>query len=207
MPAVTQIDEDYARLVRALPENPYIDAGLRGFILNTARREYWRVCELCDLSDLVQDGVMLAWKCYQRYVLPRTDLTGSKGDRRWFQALVKTSFMNHISSLAAKHKGVSVRPAADFAALAEDGDAYDVLEQNAPPAPELGTLAALLAQAPRELLELVRLLAGDGKEALSFLRKGRAGRETTNEYYCRLLNVNPRERDLLKELREHFGNV
>lgn len=197
-------DDDVSCLVRSLPQNVYLDAGLRGFILNTAKREYWRVAELCDLADLVQDGVMIAWKCHSRYVAPRTDLTGSKGDRRWFQALVKTSYMNHIASLSTKHKGVSVKSASEF--LTDDSD-DDILERNGATAPELGTLGAMLAQAPWELLELIRLLAGDGKEALGFKRKGRAGRETTNEYYSRLLGVDPNERNLINELREHFGNV
>lgn len=193
------VTEDCARLVNALPKNAYFDEGLRGYLLSTARREYWRVSQLCDLSELVQDGVMIGFKCYQRYVSPRTDLTGSKDDRKWFQAIVKTAYMNHISSLAAKHKGVSVLPASDFA----DEEGEDIFERCGVASSELSTLGAMIAQAPWELLQLVRLLAGDGTAALGFQRKGR-GRETTNEYYCRLLGVDPTERDLVGELRTYF---
>lgn len=185
----------------------YLDEGMRGFIVNTALENYWRVQELCDMADLVQDGYLCFYKCYDRYVRPRKDLTASKDERRWFQALVKTTFLNHISTLAAKHKGVSERPASDYEVVGEEGTT-DVFEQNMPPQPEMGTFMALLASAPTELLQLIKLLANDSADVLTFKRK-RVGRrllrETNNEMYCRLLGLDPSKRDIEKELKAHFG--
>lgn len=196
--------DDLGRLVQGFPADPYFDDGLRGFIINTALKEYWRVSELCDLPDLVQDGVLCYWKCRQRYVTPRTDLTASNEERKWFQALVKTTYINHINSLSSKHKGVSERPASEFDAEGDEGP--DVFERNLPPQEELGTLMALLSKAPIELLQLVNILAGDGAAAFARVRKGRRTvRETTNEYYCRLIGVDPTKRDVVEELRAYFG--
>lgn len=185
----------------------FLDDGMRGYLVNTAKREHWRVRELCDLADLIQDGHLCYYKCYDRYVRPRADLTGTKGEKRWFQALVKTTFSNHITTLAGKHKGVSERPASDYTVMGEEGDS-DIFEQNLPPQPELGTFMALLAKAPAELAELIKLLANDSAEALGFERK-RVGRrlirETTNERYCRILGIDPKERNIVSELKAYFG--
>lgn len=193
--------------------DPFLDAGIRGYIVNTAKREHWRVKEIYTggeegLQDLIQDGFLCYYKCHARYVQTRSDLTGTPDERRWFQSLVKTTFSNHIKTLAAKHKGISERPASEF--YVEGANEGDIFERNLPPQQELSSLFAALAQAPWELLELMRLLAGDGAAALGFKRK-KVGRrsvaETTNEYYARLLGVDPQERDLVAELKEYFGGL
>lgn len=195
-------------MAAALANDIFLDKGMRGYIFNTAKREHWRVSEIYPgeegLKDLVQDGYLCYYKCYNRYVRPRLDLKGTPDERRWFQSLVKTTFSNHISTLAAKRKGVSERPASEFITDEYSGD---ILERHLPPQQELGSLFAALAQAPWELLELMRLLVGDGAAVLGFERKKvgrRSVRETTNEYYCRLLGVDAKDRDLVAELRAYF---
>lgn len=193
-------------------EDVYLDDGMRGFIVNTAKSQYWRVAgwygdKSEGLADLIGDGYLCFYKCRDRYIDTRSDLVGSKDEKRWFQALVKTTFLNHINTLAAKHKGVSERPAADYVSVGEEGDS-DIFEQNLPPQPELGSFMVMLAKAPTELAQLIKILATDSAEALGFQRK-RSGRrlirETTNEYYCRLVGVSPQERNLVHELQEYFG--
>lgn len=189
-------------------DDTYMDDGMRGFIVNTARSNYWRVRVVVGtLDDLVQDGYLCYYKCYDRYVRPRSDLTGSKDERRWFQALVKTTFLNHISSLAAKHKGVTERPASEYLVSSEEGDS-DIFEQNLPPQPELGSFMTMIAKAPAELAQLIKLLATDSADALGFQRKRvgrRLVRETSNEFYCRLLGIDPAERNIEEELKAYFG--
>lgn len=203
---MTTLGAGTQRVLDALCEDPYFDVGMSGFIVNTARREHWRVARQCDFEDLVLDGVCCFVKCRRRYVDPRPELTPTKDVRRWLQALVKTTFYNHVASLAAKHKGVSETTVTD---VSRDGDTlWGVCDRYLPSQPPLGEFYASLAKAPEELLELMRLLAVDGATALGFVRRVVGGRgsvrETTNEYYCRLLGVDPAKRDIIRELREVF---
>jgi hypothetical protein len=184
----------------------FLDAGMRGFIVNTAKREYWRVAELVDFEDLIQDGYVCYYKCFRRY----TDITSAKNptkdQRRHFQSLVKTTFFNHISTLAAKHKGVSVKAVSQLPA-AEAMSENEVWDTLMPSTPEEGTLRALLASAPAEIKQLAMLLASDGLSLLGFERKRKGRRllrETTNEFYCRLLGRNPEQEDIVGRVRAYF---
>lgn len=185
------------------PADRFLDAGLRGFIVGTAKREYWRVVGVLDLDDLVQEGYLCYYKCYRRYSdpsnrnYPKDELTVS-----WMQAIVRRAFMNRIYDLAAKKRHGFAVNASELVGVGEAPE--DLLDRSAPPIPEVSTLYALLAAAPWELRELLRLLSGDGSCLLGFKRNGRGIRETTNEYYCRLLGVSPTERNLVQELREYL---
>lgn len=180
-----------------------LDAGLRSFIVSTAKREYWRVAGVLDLEDLIQEGYLCYYKCYRRYSdpanrnYPKDELTSS-----WMQAIVARAFQNRIYDLASKKRYGFAVSASEEAAANESPE--QLLDRVLPPVQEASTLRAMLAQAPWELVELLRILANDGKTALGFKRKPHAGRETTNEYYCRLLGVSPEERNLVQELREYF---
>ena len=184
----------------------FLDAGMRGFIVNTAKREYWRVAELCDYDDLVQDGYLCYAKCKRTYLDHRKDLTGSKGERRWFQSLVKTTFFNHISTRASKHKGVSVKAVSQLPA-AEAMSENELWDTLMPSTPEEGTLRTLLASAPAEIRQLAMLLASDGLSLLGFERKRKGRRllrETTNEFYCRITGLDPAKYDLVGQVRAYF---
>lgn len=190
-------------------DDVYLDQGMRGFIVNTAKREYWRVAGLCDLDDLIQDGYFCYAKCYARYIRPRPDLPGSEDNVRWFQALVKTTFARHIHDLATKRRGGREYPASALVAEGEDGTT-DIFEKLLPPQPELGSFMTLLSEIPAELAQLVKVLASDGAQALGFERRRqgrRLIRETTNEYYCRILGVDPNERNLVEEIKSYFDGV
>jgi hypothetical protein len=185
----------------------YLDEGMRGWIVNAARREFWRVQELCDLADLVQDGYLCFAKCARAYPELSLVTTPSKDQRRQFQALVKTAFANHVSTLAVKHKGVSVRAVSQISV--DPASATDaVWDKIAPPQQEEATLLTLLASAPAEIAQLAQLLAADGLDVLRFKRtrtRRRALRETTNEYFCRLLGLDPAHHDLRAKVKAYFG--
>lgn len=188
--------------------DPYLDEGMVGYIENTARREHWRLAEIYPgedgIRDLVQDGYFLYYKCKRRYVDVRDDLTASPDEKRWFQALIRTAFTNHIFTLAAKRKGVSERPVSAF--LPEGEEYGDIFDRNLPPQPEMGTLMAMLSKAPEEIKQLIKLLA-QGPDVVFQRRKvgRRSVRETTNELYCRLIGADPQARDMVAELRAYFG--
>jgi DNA-directed RNA polymerase specialized sigma24 family protein len=206
-----------------LNRDPYLDEGMRGFIHSTARKEFWRVASWYELDDLVQDGYMCYYKCRDRYGVLSVKNHPSKADKKWMMSLVKTTFLNHVRhKLAGKMRYGHEVPVSQLGAPeAEFGDIWD--SGIIPPQSEEATLAAMVAQAPYEIKQLMCLLAGDGAEVLGFKRSrnratevgtGKARRvkqgrrpirETTNAYYCRVLGLNSDQHDLLKMVRDYFN--
>ena len=80
----------------------YLDAGMKGWIVNTAKKEFWKVAEWYEFQDLVQDGYLCYYKCRKRLHGRLLVKTPTKDQRREVQAYVKTAFLNHISTLATK---------------------------------------------------------------------------------------------------------
>jgi hypothetical protein len=71
-----------------------------GWIKNHSSRNYWRVAKWMDLADLVQDGIMIAYKIEKRYGRPGIDI-----DEPHYMSLLKKSFHNHIADLLRRSRG------------------------------------------------------------------------------------------------------
>ena len=213
--------------------DPYLDAGMRGFIKNNARKEFWRVASWYEFEDLVQDGYLCYYKCRSKY----RDLTvknhPSKGDRKHMMALVRTTFSRHVHDLSKKCSinteipvsqwGIAVRwPSKSVSRQRkmEDANKIDVWDLISEPVEEEVTFSMMLSSAPVELKQLMQILVGDGAELLGFKRSRlykepvgdgspretrRKIRETTNQYYCRLLNLDPDDCDLVGMMRDYFS--
>lgn len=208
--------------------DPYLDAGMEGFIRRTAVKEFWRVSYWYDdVADLVQDGYLCFAKCRARYVdklktLPATNPTID--DKRQMMAAVKTTFERHVKFVLTQHikDGWEVPVSQLVRAGAEEpADPWDALT----PAQESeGGLIDLVKSLPAEIQQLIVILAGDGAEALGVrrerihirttaggaprvVRSKRRIRETTNQYYCRLVGLDPREHDLAGQVRSLLHNT
>ena len=48
-------------------EDPFFDAGVRGWIVKTAYKHYWRVSSYYEFDDLVQDGYLCYAKCLRTF--------------------------------------------------------------------------------------------------------------------------------------------
>src|ERR1700730_17047043 len=79
--------------------DPLMDRSMSGWIVYTARQNYWRVMRWYDLSDLIQDGYLAFAKCKARYGHLFSN-PPTHDERKWFMALVKTTYSNHIYDLA-----------------------------------------------------------------------------------------------------------
>jgi hypothetical protein len=201
MANTTSASDPYARV-----KDPFLDEGMRGWIHKTAFTESWRAMELTEFEDLLADGYMIFFKCKRRYAADIAHPT--QDERKWFQTLVKSAFSNHIHSLAAKHKGVSVRPVSERRPAEEATS--DFVERYLPSQPEQASFLTLLANAPVELAQLIQVLATDAADLFHYERGPRLGRhrgvrETKNEFYCRILNLNPAEHDIVGQLKAYFG--
>lgn len=198
--------------------DPYLDAGMRGWIMTEARRNHWRLAEWYSVEDLIQDGYLCYAKCVVAYPNLSSRANPSPDDRRMFMALVIAAYRNYITDLTS-HR-MHERAVSQLAGENEDDNA--VWERLLPPSMECGTFAVLLAQAPAELKSLFRLLMDDTCAGVEYLKtrartkmvNGRQRRvlgkvskyETTNEHYCRLLGLDPSV-DLFAMAREHFSPV
>jgi hypothetical protein len=88
----------------------YFDAGLQGWIKNTARQEHWRMAKWYGLADLFQDGVLCYCKCRDKYTRGPPEpgfqalntITPNDAQRRHFMQLVQRSFWNHIMTLSSR---------------------------------------------------------------------------------------------------------
>lgn len=189
--------------------DPYLDEGMRGWIISTAKKNYWRVAAYYDLDDLIQDGYLCYAKCHARYTHLTVKRHPLKDDKRRFMALVQAAFTNHITTLAWKRSRL---PEQNFSATAHVLGVPDegaLLEDLLSPQQEQATVSLLLSTAPKEIKRLFELLVEDAVSLGGYLRMRRQGqrsrqRETNNEYFCRLLGLNPAEIDLIGLVDRHF---
>lgn len=199
MPTVAQIND------------PLMDQGMQGWIVNQARENYWRVARWYDLSDLVQDGYVAFAKCKKAYghlfATPPTE-----EERKWFMCLVKTTYLNHIYDLAMSHTRCLE---ATEAWLAESDEKQMISAW----ASDIAAASVVISQMPSELKALVASLAEHGNDyrksrlrkqktangATRVVKGRKALRETTNQLYCRLAGLDADEVDLSKQIAEHFA--
>jgi hypothetical protein len=198
--------------------DPYLDAGMHGYIRKTAMKEFWRVSAWYDdVSDLIQDGYLCFAKCRARYVdklkvLPATDPTPD--DKRQMMAMVRTAFDRHVKFVLTQHikDGWEV-PVSQLARAGapESADPWDAL---APAQLGDASVVDLLRSLPAEIQQLMVALMGDVAVGYSYLERRKTAkggtrvvrrksgvRETTNQYYCRLIGVDPATHDLVGQIR------
>ncbi len=188
----------------------YLDAALRGWIVNTARKEHWRCASWYSLEDLVQDGYVCYVKCRERYKTNKRLWSGNptKMQRRWFMALVQRAFYNHIMTLASK----AARSQEDTVSqIAAEADTFTTaLEKLTPAVMEEASVLVALAKVPAELADVLERLLADGFEGGDYFRhkvnseqvrraRGQL-RETTKEYWDRVLG----QPDVPEKLAAYF---
>lgn len=183
----------------------FLDEGMRKYLYTMARKNHWRVAQWIDLDDLTQDGFMCYAKCVHKY----PDVV----DQKHMMKLVMVTFVNHISTLAGKHTASIERKlarseftrGADSERAADDSEAWDLL-----PEAESATILTELEHAPGYIRDLILLLAKDSGEALGMMlnRRGKLTkvRENSNEHFCRLLGLNPKDHDIASRVRAYFAN-
>jgi hypothetical protein len=195
--------------------DPLMDRSMSGWIHNTARQNYWRVARWYDLSDLIQDGYLAYAKCRSRY----GHIFGNpptNEERRWFMSLVQRIYCNRIYDLSIE------RPRTNELedAWLSEGD-----EQAFAGAPDCGIasdveIGGVLSSLPSELRQLVTALASDvsagyrrsrlrttetAKGSVRVQRGRKALRETRNEFFCRLIGLDPAQTNLAQQLSDYLS--
>lgn len=131
---------------------PGLPAPVVGWIYNHATKNFWRVASWYELDDLVQDGLMKAYGCLERYGIPGVDI-----DPPHFMALVKSAFHNHIGDLLrhSRPEQELTSHVGDMAADNETEGGY--LDRASEPESPAQELAAFISGMPEALRRAVLL--------------------------------------------------
>lgn len=168
-----------------------IDNGVRGWIVKTARKNYWRVAAFYDLADLIQDGYLHYCRIVNIYEVQRNRVRS----RARLMGLFKIAYINHIHDLAKQRTRLAV----------------EVKLEELPPL----TVARLHYGATQDLLAgappLVRLsIAALQDDRVAYLMsqpyvRTPSHRETMNERLCGVLGLDANVFDLPGAIRSYFA--
>jgi hypothetical protein len=194
--------------------DPYLDAGVRGHIVRLAQANKYKLAGW-DVEDLIQEGYLCYALVKTRYVgarpkrrpdgTLRRSLPPKRPDqiaKRHFMRLFQRTFNNRISTLVRKQSRLKELLLNDLiSAERTEESAWDQIMQ---PEDEQATMLTLLRSAPTEIRQLFALMVDDATRPMRrFGKRRRPARETTNEYYCRLLGL-PRGTDLTGLVQKYF---
>ena len=216
--------QGYVSAHTSAPNDPYLDDGLRAYIVIRARRSYRQIAG-CTVEDLIQEGYYCYYKCRARYVgrdpdpvpVERLDAAVSTPKRyRWlppenpdklarqhFMCLFKTTFARQIWTMIAKAPAGWERPISELG-NGDECTTEDIWDRITPSEQETATAAVLLASAPAEIKQLFQLLISDAISGYRRFGKRRPIiRETTNRRFCRLLGLPPGY-DIVGAVNRHF---
>ena len=167
-----------------------------GWIVKHATKNFWRVADWYDLDDLVQDGLLCAYKCKDRYGEPGVDI-----DPPHFMSLVKTTFHRHIAELLRHSRGeqeITYRIGDAAGEMTET----DFLDRKAEPVEPMQDLVALIAGMPEALRKAVMLYINDPRK---LRRRSRLdGDEETEAQLLKRLVGFPVRLDFETELRSYL---
>ena len=181
----------------------YMDEGMQGYIRGVIRRELFRFSGYA-FDDMRQEAYLCYCKVWNKYADRFDTPTPTPEQRKHFMGLFKTTFHNHLATLAWKCQyGVEV----PISALMREGQTEaNSWESVMPTEPEQATMGVLIATAPSEIKQLLSLLINDAVVGPFRKARRRHSRETSNRYYCRKLGLSPGT-DLVGMFNRHFLGV
>lgn len=168
-----------------------MDRGARLWMLQYARRSFWKVSSYIDLDDLIQEGY-LAW---HRVSIRYPNIT----ERRHMMSLFQRTFCNLIVDIA-KQRTKEAHLNIQFT--------QEIYEYNNRMSEhEVSTLYVMLQQAPTPVRKVVELLSTEGgrKRLCTIYRMYSNGqRETTND---RLRRLTQEQGDIVKMVKDYFSST
>lgn len=190
-------------------DDPLMDEGLRKWITKTSHANYWRFSGY-EPQDLIQEGYYCFVKCKAKYS-HNFSTPPSKDDQKWFMSLVKTSFSNHITSLIRKQMRLPYLVSENVQVAGEESTNSYADSLNVDPG--MSGFVDIMLSSPAEVLEIFHKILVEGHDVLSAKRKeafrlkleGPRRRrvryiETTNEQLCKLVGVDPKEKNFHREI-------
>jgi len=142
-------------------QGKYLDDAVRGYIVNFARKHFWRVSSWYEFDDLVQDGYLVYAKCRKGFTpgdAPETE------HQRMFMAYFKGALQNHITDLQQDPRSQRIEVAVADLAEGTSLDGEQDLEE---------AVATIIARAPSEIVDLLKRIFVDGATEVPFLVRTR----------------------------------
>lgn len=167
-----------------------MDRGARLWMLQYARRSFWKVSSYIDLDDLIQEG-NLAW---HRVSIRYPDVT----KRPHMMSLFQRTFCNLIVDIAKQRS----REANIRLEIMQEMHAYN----NRVSEHEVSTLYVMLQHAPapvRKVIELLSTESGRKRLCAVYRMYSNGQRETTND---RLRKLTQEQGDIVKMVKDYFGS-
>jgi hypothetical protein len=168
--------------------------GIVGWIYNYSRQNYWRVAGWIEIDDLMQEGLLAAYRCRERY---------GDVEPAHFMRLVQRTFMNRITDLVRVSLGFD--DSTKLADITPERSETDTIDRLAEPVEALQEFAMLLAELPVHLRNAVELLINDPvqfRKALRIKFDG-TGDNTMSKRLARLIGW-PEHLDFETELRSYL---
>lgn len=167
-----------------------MDQGVRGWIFNTSKKNFWRVAEYYEFDDLLQDGAMVYARVAKRYPGLET---------KQLMALFKTAFNNHIHDLSKEKSKIA------FVREAELPHPLEYLLEGEDPDAD-PDLVFIIKQLPPAIMRVISRLHSEGRGHPFRLRLDHS-RETSNERACRLAGLDPNIRNVREALRAYLSGA
>jgi hypothetical protein len=161
-----------------------MDKGVRGWIYTTAKENYWRVNDFYELDDLIQDG-------YLKYEYIRIRYPNAKNQKH-LMGLFKRAYTNHIHDLSRKRTMVRKH-------MVTESDLEYPLTVGRVVNPDTSPAIALL---PPDVRALFHALMTDPRAKARLRRRLDRTRQTTNEFFCRLIGADPSQTNVHLVLSE-----
>lgn len=162
-----------------------------GWIVNTAKRNHWRVSLWYDMEDLIHDGIVCFCRCRDKY--------DDVANQAHFMALVKTTYTRHIHNLSLVRSRLEEIHIADL--VDEDVDTHKSFDKFVYEREE-ATFLVMVSRLPEEIKDLFVTLVNDARN-IKYLTRSDKTRETTNEWLVRIGNL-PEGMDIRRVLEDYF---
>ena len=166
---------------------PQWDGPISGYAHNFCAQNHWRVASFMDYDDMIQEAYIKYLHCARKY--PR--VVEPKHFMRLFQIALTNRF-NTLSNFASR-SGERVDNVAYVDP--EDGTESSLIDNVIGEVKHGGDLAVLYSQMPQEARDcLMAMLSGNPEQfrtgrIKSEVRRGLWKRETTNQFWCRIINA------------------
>lgn len=168
-----------------------LDDGARRWLVNTARKNLWRVASWYELDDLIQEGYM----CWQRGVTKYPNVKNYSVR----MGLFKVIFTNHIHTMSTKR----TRQIQELGFCDLDEEQFFNIVETRPC--EFAELLRCVSEAAGPVGRLIKQLLHGDAITKPHRRWGDLRRELTQEKFCRMLGLPPDAIDLHRMLLDYLG--
>lgn len=174
--------------------NAVLQEPVMGWIINHAKKNYWRMSSWYELDDLIQDGIVCGYKCLQVYGIPPYEI-----DDQHFMKLVQTTFYNYIAELLRRKRAVD-----DITIRYEDNPLLQLFDSHSSVIDI--ELNLLINKLPKRLKRVIDLYLRNPNEIRRPLRIKLKGKETMSDRLNRLADY-PTELDFETDLRSVLSKL